>query len=103
MPGELSPKMIDRIVGFGRYMVERSPVIWDEIPCVQPVKQCQRITTREMAPSKSRLPPWRVTDRQQGDVQPSIGESQVLFNQIRTIWRKRSIPGKETRQIFSLK
>src|SRR5688572_3372068 len=63
-------KPADGGVSVHRHMVERSPVIWNEMARPKPREQFQRIFTGEVPFAKRfALPPRRIPDRQKRDVQ----------------------------------
>ena len=76
-------------------VIERPPVVGDEVSGVESLEKSQRITAREMALAKSGLPPWRMPDGQEGQIQvPSFRDEVVLYEVCR-FGGKGRVPGKK--------
>jgi hypothetical protein len=60
-------------------MVERPPVVGDEVSGVESLKKRQCVTARHVPFAESRLPPRRMLNRQESQIQaPSIRAEVVL-------------------------
>ena len=56
------PQSIDRIESSRRDVIERPPVVGDEVSGVESLKESQCIAARQMTFAKSGLPPRRMPD-----------------------------------------
>ena len=54
-----------------RHVVERTPVVWDQIASAEPLEEHEGIVARQVASAKARSPPWGVADWEQRDVDPA--------------------------------
>jgi hypothetical protein len=75
---ECRSQSIDCIESSRRDVIERPPMVGDEVSGVESLEKGQRITAREVTLSKSGLPPRRMPDGQEGQVQvPSLRDEVV--------------------------
>src|SRR5205814_4150443 len=96
------PKSVDGIERRRCNVIEGSPVIGNEVPRLQSLEQCERIAAGEMSFSKSGLPPWRVANGQQREIQVSPLVHQMPLHQMRRIRSQRCITCKETGDLISI-
>src|SRR6476620_7836134 len=93
---------IDRVECGRRDVVERTPVVRDEVFRLESLEQRERIAARQVPLAKSGLPPRRVADGQQGQIQRSSPLEKVPFHEMSRIRHQRSITGKEARGLVSI-
>src|SRR5687767_5580914 len=103
MSRQLSPEAMNRIMGFGCHVIERAPVVRDEISRVQSVEQGECVTAGEVALSKPGLPPRSMADWQQRHIQPPSGNCHVILNEMGAFRSQSGITGKETGELISIK
>src|SRR5687768_12479827 len=83
-------------MGFRRYVVERAPVIGNEVPRIESVEQSERISTGEVTFPEPWLPPRSVTYGKQGQVETSLPLSEMFFHHRPTGVGQCRVAGKET-------
>src|SRR5205823_3556678 len=93
---------IDRVKRRRRNVIKRAPVVWDEVPRLQSLEERQRIAACQVAFAKTRLPPRRMPNGKQCEIQVTALFNQMLFHQLRRIWGKRSVAGKEAGHFVSI-
>lgn len=85
-------------------MVESPPVIWYQIPRIEPVEQRESIRTREMSlPEPLELPSRSVPDWKEGHIESSPRRSEMRFDHAGSIRGEGGVAGKEARNMFSIK
>src|SRR5256885_11721290 len=77
-------------------------MIGDEIPRLQSLEQRERVRARKMSLAKSWLPPWRVTDRQECEIQIPAVALEVFVYEVVGVCRQSSIASEEARYFFSI-
>src|SRR5688500_13894481 len=82
--------------------MEGSPVIRNEIPGTETLEQCERIVAGEMSAPKSGLPPGRISDREQSQVETASGRVQYGVDHLVCRLRETGVPGKEARHVGGL-
>lgn len=104
MAWKLISEAVDRVMRLRRHMIERPPVIGDEIPCLQAIKQRQRVGRRQMALSEAgKLPAGSVPDRKERHVELSAFRRNVLIDHACTLRRQGGVASKETGDGFRIK
>ena len=78
---------VDRIERGRCHVVERSPVVRDEVTGLESFEENQSITAGQMPFPKTRLPPRRMADGEQCYVQITPSSNQVVIDQVRSIGR----------------
>ena len=59
---ECHSQSVNCIESSRRNVIERSPVVGNEVPGVESLEKSQRIAAREMPFAEPGLPPWRMPD-----------------------------------------
>ena len=80
-------------------MLERAPMIRDQVTRFEPVEQLERIIGTQMTASKPGFPPRCVTDGEKRDVEAALIPVNDVGNDTMRIRRQGSIAGKEARFI----
>ena len=93
---------IDRVERRRRDVVERTPVVWDEVFRLEPLEQRERIAARQVTFAEPRLPPRCVADRQKSQIQRSTLLEKVPFYEMGRIRHERSVAGKEAGYLISI-
>ena len=75
-------------------------MIRDEIARVEALEERERIGAGEVSLPESRLPPGRVPDRQQRDVENPPRGGEVALDQVSGIGDESRVAGKEARDLF---
>ena len=91
-----------RIKRSGRYVIERPPVIRDEVLRLKQLEQGESVGAGEVSLSKSGLPPGRVPDRKQGDIEISAMDGQMILDETCGIGGERCVASKKTRRFISI-
>src|SRR3982074_851676 len=91
-----------RIKCSGRHVIERSPVIRNEIFGLQQLEQGESIGAGEVPFSKSRFPPGGVSYGQQGNIEASTIDCQMILYKPCGIGRERRVTGKKTGRLISI-
>ena len=92
---ECRSQSVDRIESSRCYVIERPPVVGDEVSRVESLEKSQRITAREVTLTKSGLPPRRVPDGQEGQVQVPSFRDEVILDEVCRVGGKGRVSGKE--------
>src|SRR5688572_28022584 len=102
MARKLASKPVDCIMGLRGHVVESAPVIWYEIPRLQPVEKRKRIIRRKVAfPERVQLPPGRVSYRQEREVESPPVRDDMLIDHPRGVRHQSRVAGKELRYRIS--
>src|SRR5437867_6062382 len=89
-------KALDRRVRAHGYVTEGSPVIRDQVARAQPREELERVFARQMSLSKrTTLPPRRIADRQEGDVQFALTEPKHPLDEKMRRVAQPSVAGEE--------
>ncbi len=99
---ERRPEPVDCIEGGRRHVIKSAPVIRNEVSGLEPLEKGQGIGAGEMSFPEARLPPGRVSDRKQSQVETSSVGSQMIFDKVRGIGSERRITGKKAGGFNSL-
>ena len=97
MIAESFAEPVDCVERRGRYVVESSPVIRDEIPRLETLEKRQCVLTGKVSFPESRLPPRCVTDGQQCEIQVAAFGQQILLDEMSRPRSQSRIAGKEAR------
>ena len=76
-------------------VIERPPVVGNEVSGVESLEKSQRITASEVAFAKPWLPPRRVPDGQEGQVQVPSFRDEVVLDKVCRVGGKGRVSGKE--------
>src|SRR5579872_6289980 len=88
---------IDRVVRRRRNVAKGSPVIGNEDPAIEALEERERVVVRQMTSSKSSLlPPGRVADRKQRDIQLASTVGERVLDEVVRIRGEGGIAGEET-------
>ena len=92
---ECRPQSVDCIESSRRDVIKRPPVVWDEVSGVESLEKSQCVTAREVTLAKSGLPPRRMPDGQEGQVQVPSFRDEVVLYEVRRVGGKGRVSGKE--------
>src|SRR5438105_6772172 len=90
-----SSQAIDRIERRRRDVVERSPMIRNQVLRAEAVEKAERVAACKVAFSKSELPPRSVTDWQQRDIKAPPFVAKVFVDQVGGLLVECRITGEE--------
>ena len=92
---ECHSQSVNCIESSRRNVIERSPVVRDEVSGLESLEKSQRIATREMTFAESGLPPRRMPDWQESEIQIPSFCNQVVLDEVCRIGGEGRISGKE--------
>src|SRR3569833_749133 len=80
-------------------VAERAPMIRDQDPRAKALEQRLRVFVGEMAFAEPGLPPRRIADREQGEIELAVLRPQRAFDQAVCVLHQRRVAGKEDRLV----
>src|SRR2546423_1523302 len=96
------PQSINRIECSRRYVIERTPVIGNEVLRLEALEQSERVIARQMSFAETGLPPRSMADWQECQIEIPPSGHQLPLHHIRGIGHQRRISRKETRHFISI-
>lgn len=96
------PQSIDRIERGRRYMIERAPVIGNEVLRSKALEQSERVSTRQMSLTEPGLPPRSMSDWQKRQIEMPPLLEQLSLHQVRRVRHQRRISGEKARNLISI-
>ena len=85
-----------------RDVIERAPVVRNEVSGLQPLEQCEGIVAGQMSFPESRLPPWRMPYRQQRQIEVSSLVEELLFHHVCRIALQSRVASEKARDFISI-
>src|SRR5688572_30821736 len=70
-------------------------MVGNEEPSLEKAKELERVLRRQMTTPKTGLPPRRMSDRQERDVELTTGLVQMALDEVMRITGKRRVAGEE--------
>ena len=83
-------------------MLERTPVVRNQVASVEPVKQVEGIVGAEVSTSESRLPPRGMAYGQKCYIELAISAMNVFTDQSVRVCRERRVTSEEARFVASI-
>lgn len=92
---ERRSQSVDSIERRRRHVIERAPVIGNEVFRLQPLEQRKRIVAGQMPFTKTWLPPGSMADWQKGQIEMSSFGEKLPLHHMGCVRHQRGIPGEE--------